>query len=159
ADGLSAMVTEPTRPNARTISNTVSTQSASHPSARGLSNYIWAWGQFLAHDTDLSTSSNGAAVNGSAPILITSPTDPLGPNAIPFTRANFAPTLGTRTPVNEVTSFIDASAVYGSDAARAAALRTNSGLGAKLTLDANNLLPRNTAGLPNENEGPVPNDQ
>src|SRR3954470_18915887 len=78
-----AMVTEPTRPNARTISNTVSAQSASHPSARHLSNYIWAWGQFLTHDTDLSTSSAGSAVNGSAPIAIVSPTDPLGPNSIP----------------------------------------------------------------------------
>ncbi len=158
-DGLGIMVTEPTRPNARTISNTVSAQSVSRPSARHLSNYIWAWGQFLTHDTDLSTSSNGATTNGTAPIAILSQTDPLGPTPIPFTRANFATGVGTRIPVNEVTSYIDASAVYGSDATRAAALRTNNGLGAKLMTDASNLLPRNTAGLPNENEGPVPNDQ
>jgi peroxidase len=162
-DGRSVMVTEPTRPNARTISNTVSAQSTSRPSARHLSNYIWAWGQFLTHDTDLSTSSAGSAVNGSASIAV-GQADPLGPNPIPFTRANFVlqPNVlatGTRIPVNEVTDYIDASAVYGSDAARATALRTNNGLGAKLLTDANNLLPRNTAGLPNENEGPVPNDQ
>jgi Animal haem peroxidase len=161
------MFTEPARPNPRDISNAVFAQSVSHPSARNLSNYIWAWGQFLTHDTDLSTTSNGSAVNGSAPIDIHSPTDPLGPNSIPFTRANFVltplvflPASGeVRSPVNEVTSYIDASAVYGSDAVRAAALRTNGGTGAKLLTDANNLLPRNTAGLPNENNGPVPGNQ
>jgi len=161
------MFTEPVRPNARDVSNSLFAQSASHPSARNLSNYIWAWGQFLTHDTDLSTTSSGAGANGSAPIPIHGPTDPLGPNPIPFTRANFvlepfatsSSQQFVRTPVNEVTSYIDASAVYGSDAVRAAALRTNNGLGAKLITDANNLLPRNTAGLPNENNGPVPGDQ
>jgi hypothetical protein len=163
------MFTEPARPNPRDISNAIFAQSASRPSARNLSNYIWAWGQFLTHDTDLSTTSNGPVTNGTAPIAVISPTDPLGPNSIPFTRANFVLTplqlvpgplaQEVRTPVNEVTSYIDASAVYGSDAVRAAALRTNGGAGAKLLVDANNLLPRNTVGLPNENNGPVPTDQ
>ena len=126
-----------------------------------MSDYIWAWGQFLTHDTDLTSDSNGVTVNGSAPIAINSPTDPLGPAPIPFVRDNFvnAGRTGDRTPVNEVTSFIDASNVYGSDATRAAALRTNGGTGAKLLTGANNLLPLNTAGLPNDNEGPVPSDQ
>ena len=130
-------------------------------SAQGLSDYIWAWGQFLTHDTDLTSDSNGATVNGSAPIAINSPSDTLGPTPIPFVRDNFvnAGRTGDRTPVNEVTSFIDASNVYGSDATRAAALRTSGGTGAKLLTGANNLLPLNTAGLPNDNEGPVPSDQ
>src|SRR4051812_46166870 len=163
-DSRSVMYTEPARPNARNVSNSVSAQATSHPSARNLSNYIWAWGQFLTHDTDLTTSSAGAAVNGSAPISISSPADPLGPSPIPFTRANFAlqpndPSTGVRIPVNEVTSYIDASAIYGSDSVRAAALRSDGGTGAKLLLDAGGLLPRNTAGLPNDNEGPVPGNQ
>src|SRR4051794_35000558 len=163
-DSRSVMYAEPARPNARGISNAVSAESVSHPSVRNLSNYIWAWGQFLTHDTDLTTSSAGATVNGSAPISISSSTDPLGPNPIPFTRANFAlqpndPSTGVRFPVNEVTSYIDGSAIYGSDSVRAAALRTGGGTGAKLLLDGNNLLPRNTAGLPNDNEGPVPGNQ
>jgi peroxidase len=165
--GNSDLPSESQRANARTISNAVSAQSASRPSARHLSNYIWAWGQFLTHDTDLSTTSDGPAINGTAPIAVNTPGDPLGPNPIPFTRANFvegpislpAPVIGIRTPINEVTSYIDASNVYGSDAVRAAALRTNGGTGAKLLTSANNLLPYNTAGLPNENNGPVPNDQ
>jgi hypothetical protein len=160
------MITEPARPNPRDVSNAVFAQSASQPSARNLSNYIWAWGQFLTHDTDLSTASNGASTNGAAPITVNNPTDPLGPNPILFTRANFvlvpsgfSSSPFVRMPINEVTSYIDASAVYGSDPARAAALRTNSGAGAKLLTGPDNLLPRNTAGLPNENNGPVPGDQ
>ncbi|HJQ82003.1 MAG TPA: peroxidase family protein, partial [Lacipirellulaceae bacterium] len=157
-DQEGAMITEPARPNARDISNAIFAQSASRKSARGLSDFAWAFGQFLAHDMDLITSSNGAAVNGTAPIAINSPTDPLGPNPIPFTRANFQ-MLHSRTPINEVTSYIDASNVYGSDAVRAAALRTSGGTGAKLLTSANNLLPYNTAGLPNENRGPRPASQ
>ncbi len=156
-----ALPDETQRPNARDISNAISAQTVSHPSARNLSNYIWAWGQFLTHDTDLSTTSDGAEVNDTAPIPVHSPTDPLGPNDIPFTRANFVANVqgGDRTPINEITSYIDASNVYGCDSIRAAALRTNNGLGAKLLVDTANLLPRNTAGLPNESNGPVPADQ
>jgi Animal haem peroxidase len=156
-----ALPTETQRANARDISNAISAQSASVPSARHLSNYIWAWGQFLTHDTDLSTTSNGPTVNGTAPIAIHLAADPLGPNAIPFTRANFSGsvTSGERTPINEITTFIDGSNVYGSNATRAAALRTDGGLGAKLVTDAGDLLPRNTAGLPNENNGPLPANQ
>jgi peroxidase len=152
---------ETQRANARDVSNAVFAQSSSRPSARNLSNYIWAWGQFLTHDMDLSTTSAGAAVNGTAGIPVHSPTDLLGPNPIPFTRSNFVGSAldAARTPINEVTSYIDASNVYGSDAVRAAALRTGGGTGAKLLTDAYNLMPRNTLGLPNENNGPVPGDQ
>jgi hypothetical protein len=153
-----AMLTDAQRTNARDISNAISAQSVSRPSARGLSNYIWAWGQFLTHDTDLVTTSNGASVNGTAPIAVNSPTDPLGPNPIPFVRGNFSQ-VELRIPINEVTSYIDASQIYGSNPARAAALRSGGGSGAKLLTSANNLLPYNTAGLPNENNGPVPGDQ
>ena len=86
------MITDALRANARDISNAIDVQTASQKSARGLSDYIWAWGQFLTHDTDLTSDSNGATVNGSAPIAINSSTDPLGPNAIPFVRDNFVNT-------------------------------------------------------------------
>jgi peroxidase len=148
----------PARPNARTISNTVSKQTVSTPSARSLSDYIWGWGQFLDHDMSLSTSSAGAATNGSAPITIDDPNDPLGPNPIAFTRSNFV-INGDREQVNEVSAWIDGSQIYGSSNARAAALRTNGGTGAKLTASANNLLPYNTGGLSNQNNGPTPASQ
>ncbi len=160
-DGTGAMIDDAMRANARDISNAIFAQSESKPSARNLSDYIWAWGQFVSHDTDLTSSSNGAAVNGSAPINVYGEQDPLGPDPIQFTRANYVAGLGRapRTPVNEVTSYLDASTIYGSSLERAAALRTGGGTGAKLLTSANNMLPYNTANLPVENNGPLPNTQ
>jgi peroxidase len=155
---IGAMITSDSRRrNARTLSNTLSAQTASLPNARGLSNYVWAWGQFLDHDLSFTSNLNGAATNGSAPISVQAG-DPLGPQPINFTRSNFI-IDGHREQVNEVTSYIDASMVYGSSATRAAALRSNGGAGAKLLTSANNLLPYNTAGLPNQNNGPTPANQ
>ncbi|MBX3424495.1 MAG: peroxidase [Pirellulales bacterium] len=158
ANSQGAMILPPTRPNARTISNTLSAQSSSKESVRGLSNFAFGWAQFLDHDMGLSTTSNGAGVNGSAAITITDPNDPLGPNPIGFTRSNFV-FDGFRQQINEVTSWIDGSQIYGSSTARAAALRTGGGTGAKLLTSAGNLLPYNTAGLANQNNGPLPANQ
>lgn len=159
----STMLTDAQRVNPRTVSNTVSAQSVGIPSARNLSDHIWIWGQFLDHDLDLSSGSNGAAVNGAAPISV-APNDVLGPAAIPFTRSNFVipgggPGAGVRQQINEVTSYIDGSQIYGSSLSRSSALRTQGGTGAKLELSAGNLLPYNTNGLANDNSGPVPGDQ
>src|SRR5262249_26820593 len=79
-----------------------------------------------------------------------------------FFRSKFDPATGTdhnnpRQQVNEITSFIDGSQVYGSDGVRASDLRTH--VGGKLLTSAGNLLPFNTFGLPNQNQGPFPNDQ
>ncbi|WP_158230985.1 peroxidase family protein [Rhodopirellula bahusiensis] len=82
-----------------------------------------------------------------------------GTQTIPFRRARHEPGTGTdlanpRLHPNLVSSFLDASVVYGSDEARATALRTLSG--GKLKMDAGNLLPANT----DENfpDGPLEND-
>ena len=66
-DSAGAMLTDADRANARDISNAIFAQSESVLSARNLSDYMWAWGQFVSHDTDLSTTSNGAATNGYVP--------------------------------------------------------------------------------------------
>ena len=56
--------------------------------------------------------------------------------------------------MNQITSYIDASNVYGSDDVRAAALRQNDGSG-KLKTSHGNMLPFNVDGLPNAG-GPDP---
>ena len=148
-DGSGSTIIEaPARANPRDISNAVSThQSGPLMNDRGLSSGLWQWGQFLDHDIDLTDSDSA---NGTAPIPVQAG-DILGPSPIPFNRSNFAAGTGTpsvpRQQINEITSYIDASNVYGSDATRAAALRTMSG--GKLKTSAGNLLPFNTAGLPN----------
>lgn len=149
------MILPPTRPNARSLSNALSKQTTSVPSARGLSNFIMGWSQFLDHDMSLTTTK---AANGSAPISIVDANDPFGQTPIPFTRSNFV-TNGDREQINDVTSWIDGSQIYGSDLNRAKALRTNNGYGAKLLTSANNLLPYNTMGLSNQNNGPIPATQ
>lgn len=155
ATASGGIILPPTRPNARTLSNTLFKQTADTPSVRGLSNYIMGWGQFLDHDLGLTSSS---AANGVANIDIVDPNDPLGPSPIRFNRSNFV-FDGDRNQINEVTSWIDGSQIYGSDNARAAKLRTNNGAGAKLLTSANNLLPYNTTGLANQNNGPLPASQ
>ncbi len=58
---------------------------------------------------------------------------------------------------SDITAFLDGSQVYGSDATRAAALRTF--VGGKLKTSALNLLPFNTSGLANADDGPFPASQ
>ncbi len=161
----------PQRPNPRDVSNSLCAQSSPVYNNRLLSDWIVQWGQFLTHDMD--HTGNDAANNdlftggtGDFSIAVNDPNDPLGPNPIPFNRSNYNPATGTtavlpapggtrpnwREQINSVTSFIDASNVYGSDATRAAALRTFSG--GKLVTTAGGLLPGyNTAGL--ENDDPL----
>ena len=145
--------------SARVISNLVGSQSADLLDPRNLSAFTYAWGQFIDHDLDLTPdggTSNPIAVPTGDPQF-----DPnsVGGQTLPFTRSITDPATGTSTsnPLNQptvVTSFLDGSQVYGSDPTRAAALRTF--VGGLLKTSEGNLLPLNTAGLPNANNGPYP---
>lgn len=158
-DGIgNSIITDAQRVNARTISNTLGPQTGNVLNNRNLSSYIWMWGQFITHDIDLASTSNGSGTNGSANIAVAG-SDILGPSPIPMTRSNFVTPGGVRQQTNAITTWIDASMVYGSDANRAAALRTNGGTGAHLVTSANNLPGYNTAGLPNDNSGPTASNQ
>ena len=152
ADGVSALA-GPERPSPRVISNTVLAQDESLPNGLGVSDFLWQWGQFVDHDIDLT---DGADPPEAANIAIPGgdawfdPTDE-GDAELSFNRSIYDPETGTGTPreqLNEITGWIDASNVYGSDAERAAALRTNDGTGRLATSDGD-LLPFNTAGLAN----------
>ena len=135
-DGTGAtFLTPPARPNARVISNALFNQTSSLPSAAGMTSGVWQWGQFIDHDIDLSRT------NPSEPHMIVPPAnDPHGMSLIPMSRSVSAPDgSGVRQQTNSITSFLDGSNVYGSDATRAAALRQ--GFGGRLRTSANNLLP------------------
>ena len=152
ADGISAPAGA-TRPSPRLISNLVCAQSTSTPNAIGASDYLWQWGQFLDHDIDLSDPIESAGPGDQMPIAVPFGDphfDPFmtGTQTIPFTRSAFAPGVSPRAQLNSITAWIDASNVYGSDSARAAALRTLDGTG-RLRTSAGNLLPFNDQGFPN----------
>ena len=154
-DGSSSMAGAD-RPNPRAISQAVFAQTESVPNARCATDYLWQWGQFLDHDLDLTPEAHPAEP-ANIPVPIGDPMfDPYGTGAvvIGFHRSTYATGSDPRQQINEITSCIDASNVYGSDAVRAAALRTNDGTG-RLKTSPGGFLPYNTAGLPNAG-GPDP---
>ena len=117
------------RASARQISNAVVSQSGSIFNDRYMSDFVWQWGQFLDHDIDLTDAASPAQ---SFPITV--PTgdayfDPTGTGTqtIGLNRSEYDSTTGTsvsnpRQQINAITAWIDASQIYGSDAARAAAV-------------------------------------
>ncbi len=143
------------RPEPRMISNIVSAQVESVPNPASASDYLWQWGQFIDHDLDLTDGTEPAE-----PADISIPAgdaffdpDATGTVTLSFNRALYDEATGTsivnpREQLNEITGWIDASHVYGSDIERATALRTNDGTG-KLAISAGDLLPFNIAGLAN----------
>lgn len=159
------------RPSARAISNAIAAQPADDEllNNRNLSAMIYAFGQFLDHDLDLTTPlSPREAFN--IPVPAGDPYFDLdGTQVIPLSRSNFDPATGTgpgnpRQQLNDVTSFIDGSMIYGSDEVTARKLRTL--VDGKLKVGPNGLLPlNNTANFPTgvlpmgNDTGLVPNDQ
>ena len=135
ADGISTMRTD--LPNARTISNIVVAGNGDVPNAEGLSGMMYAWGQFVDHDMDLSLSDGKTSIS----ISIPAGDADLSASMIPMTRAQIDPTTGVAgkpaTAVNTVTGWLDASQIYGSSASVAASLRAADGH--LLTSSDNNL--------------------
>ncbi|MCH8829069.1 MAG: peroxidase, partial [Planctomycetes bacterium] len=153
ADGISTPAGED-RPSAREVSNAVADQDGSVLNTRYLTDLTWVWGQFVDHDIDLTTNADPAE-----PLPIPVPTgdpffDPFGTGTatIDFNRSVSNPDTGestgtVRQQINQITAFLDGSVVYGSDAERAAALRSFDG--GRLKMSDGDLLPFNENGLPN----------
>ncbi|MDA8745512.1 dockerin type I domain-containing protein [Rubripirellula amarantea] len=143
------------RPSAREISNTL---SAADPEGttneRNLTSFVFAWGQFLDHDIDLSLEP--ADEENEVSFDITVPLgDPLfdpfstGEETISLTRSAIAEGTGTSTDnpaeqVNSITAWVDGSQVYGSDQETSDALREF--VGGRLLLTDDGLLPTDDIG-------------
>ena len=138
------------RPSAREISNACMAQAGDRFNPLGVTDMFWQWGQFLDHDITLTPIADPLE---EFPIEVPSGDAWFDPTAsgiaeIPLERSSYDVVDGVRQQVNEITAYIDASNVYGSDPERAQALRTLDGTGRLATSDGD-LLPFNTGGLPN----------
>ena len=124
----------------RAISNYVCAQNGDIPSKFGLSSFVFTWGQFVDHDIDLTPEGHTEYY----PIAL--PNDEqLFTDAIPFFRSAVHTDTGddeAREQTNLITSWLDASNVYGSESGRADWLRTFGN--GKLKMSAGQLLPYNT---------------
>jgi len=124
-------------PNARTVSNLVVAGNAETPNAEGLSGMMYAWGQFIDHDINLTLSDNVTHIDVTVPAG-----DPTLSGSISMTRSVIDPLTGVAgkpaVTTNNVTGWLDGSMVYGSDATTAASLR---GTGGHLLTSAGNNLP------------------
>lgn len=160
ADG----VDDPARssaPSPREISNALFSQTQSMQSSSGLSAMVWFWGQWIDHDITLTEVSQTdylpIGVPAGDPQF-----DPTGTGTatIDFNRSAYdvlsgTGTLNPRQQVNGITAWIDASNVYGSDAARAMSLQELDASGnptGRLNFTptiVGDLLPYNALGLSN----------
>jgi peroxidase len=137
-------------PSAREISDVVFAQDHDVPCSTNVSDYIWQWGQFIDHDIDLTPAVSPIERFDIAVPLGDPWFDPdgTGTQIIELDRSVYQIIDGIRQQLNTDTAFIDASQVYGSDAARALELRALDGSG-KLKTSEGDLLPYNIHGFPN----------
>lgn len=136
---------------ARDISDEMCAQDGSIPNTQRASDFLWAWGQFVDHDVDLTPTSSPAEPFD-IPIPLGDPYfDPhgTGTQVMECDRSIYVMIDGIRQQINAITSFLDGSQVYASDTARAMELRTLDGTG-RLKTSAGNLLPYNVHGFPNQ---------
>ena len=135
------------RPNPRTISNALFAQDSLINDPLNLSDFVWVFGQFLDHDISLTGNGSELAM---VPVPAGDPWfDPFGQGTALIFMSRSLPILGTGTDINnprqhanEITTWLDASNVYGSDLTRANWLRTFQD--GKMRVSTNNLLPFNT---------------
>ncbi|MEO6871627.1 MAG: peroxidase family protein [Chthoniobacterales bacterium] len=137
-------------PDARAISNDMCAQDGSLLNTHRASDFLWAWGQFVDHDIDLTPTSSPAE---RFDILIPAgdpwfDPDDTGTQIMECDRSIYDVVDGVRQQINAITSFLDGSQVYASDTARAMELRTLDGTG-RLKSSPGDLLPYNVDGFPN----------
>ncbi len=138
------------RPGAREVSNSCSPQEGPRPNGKEMSHFLWAWGQFVDHDISLTGSADPAermdiAVPAGDPYFNPAGT---GEMVIPVLRSVYGKGR-VRQQLNQITAWIDGSQVYGSNEARARALRRKGGSGDRLKTGGSGLLPLNKRGFAN----------
>ncbi|XP_069139812.1 peroxidase-like protein [Argopecten irradians] len=146
-------------PSARVISNVIHSTGTCRFDENGYSVLLMSWGQIIDHDlqgtpmtkgfnnSDIMCCSLGESAadqRGSCfPIKVPLPDPRFRSKCMNFVRSSIAPTqlcdMGVRNPVNQQSSFIDGSLVYGSTEEIQNRLRT--GYGGMLKMSYKGLLP------------------
>lgn len=137
------------RQNPRKLSNALFAQDGVFADQLGLSDFVWVFGQFIDHDLTLSEGNRAepAMIPVNFPDVHFNPGGAIPSVMIPMTRTKAMEGTGTsednpRQHFNEITAWLDGSAIYGSDNYRASWLRTFQD--GRLKTSAGNLLPFNT---------------
>lgn len=110
-NGLSSLVNGA---NPRSVSNQVFSQPTAVFDENGISDFGWAWGQFLSHD--ISHTLTSPTEFTTIPIPNGDPIFTTPGQSIPTTRSVFDLNTGTTTPrqqVSNITPWLDAGFVYG----------------------------------------------
>ncbi|KAI8908583.1 heme peroxidase [Gorgonomyces haynaldii] len=120
ADGISAL-SGPSRPNPKTISNTLFGRMDSVENPEPISDLLPYWGQFIAHDVALTQANDSDIMQ----LTVDEFVGCTGTTTLNVSRAQVTnvPFVG-RSVINYATSFVDASTVYGHSTATASTLRT-----------------------------------
>lgn len=145
ADGIGAPVTGPTP---RFVSNRIFNDVNQNLSSQHtLSRFVDAWGQFVGMDislTDIGRERLNIPFNANDPLESFTDND----GVIPFMRSTVAKGTGMTTPrqqINDQTSFLDMSQLYGTSTARLKFLRAGTN-GALLSLPGGQLPRRDAKG-------------
>jgi len=145
-------------PNPRIISNLLCKTNESIVNENNLSDMMWIWGQFLDHEIDLTPSqaNNPETANIITPNNEEDPNEDFPDRTISFTRSSFVINNNPREQPNNISSYIDASNVYGHNTERAYYLRRLDGSGKLKTIKSNNgedILPYNNDNFSNASPG------
>lgn len=166
ADGKSSLATKGSNnPNPRVVSNSVCkiNDIKNIPlNEFKLSDLVWVWGQFLEHEIYLTPDNSNDTAYITTETKEEDPNEEYPNRIIFFNRSKAVLNSHPREQCNIISSFIDASIVYGSSSDRAHELRKLDGSGKlKTSLADNNevLLPYNIDNLSNASlPGQIPSN-
>lgn len=150
-DGISEMQDRGVNP--RKVSNNLCKTDTEQLNSQNLTNMVWAWGQFLDHEIDL-TPDSGESASFQTQTIAEDPEEDYPERTIAFKRSKHIEGTEPREYPSVISAFIDATNVYGYSVERAYALREMDGSGKLKTTISDNgeeILPYNTANLENLN--------
>ena len=155
ADNVSTLAVRGAKnPSPRKVSNAICKSTGPIASSLNLTDMCWGWGQFLDHEIDLTKTNASEHMD-----IVTDPGDPNEsfPNrTISIERSNAVVNISPREQPNQISSYIDATNVYGYSTDRAYSLRRLDDTGKlKTTIGTNGeiLLPFNQDSLDNAAPG------